>query len=266
MDLLVASSSLGAIEKACRVLKAMSDRRNTRLTDIAAHCGLDKSTTMRVLESLASEGLVTRDPETKRYAIGPEVARIARGVGDTIDWYSLAHPSLVRLAGAFEDTAIVSALSGLEMVCVDVQAGTYPIRAQYQDVGSRRTLGVGSSGMAVLAALPEIERAAMLPQLTPRLSRYPMLTRTLIDRTIARTCETGYAVLIDAVVPRMGGIAAVICGPGSEPVGALSIAALSDRILDREAELGAALTREARRITDELAGTAGARDVTRTVA
>ena len=51
--------------------------------------------------------------------------------------------------------------------------------------------------------------------------------------------------LLDVVVERMGGIAVAILGADGRPVAAISIAALSDRITDREAELAAALKREA---------------------
>ena len=98
------TASVGAIEKACRVLKALTDGRNTRLVDIAGYCGLDKATTMRVLDTLIREQLVERDPQTRRYRLGPEVARLAKGVSEPVDWRELARPSLMRLSGAFEDT------------------------------------------------------------------------------------------------------------------------------------------------------------------
>ena len=57
--------------------------------------------------------------------------------------------------------------------------------------------------------------------------------------------ERGYAVLLDVVVERMGGIAVPILGVDGRPVAALSIAALNERITSREAELAQALRHEA---------------------
>ena len=235
----------GAIEKACRVLKAMSDRRNCRLTDIASHCGFEKSTTVRILEILEMEGMVVRDPNTKRFDFGPEIARLARGVGEAVDWPTVAHPSLERLAAEFGDTVIMSVLSGLELVCVDLQTGHFPLRAQYQDIGSRRTLGAGSSGIAVLSALTAPEREAIIPQLLQRLERFPTLTSARLHELIAAGEASGYAMLIDAIVPRMGGIGVAIRDASGAPIGALSISALAERISDRETELATALAREA---------------------
>lgn len=249
--------SAGAIEKACRVLKALSDGRNTRLIDIASYVGLDKSTVMRVLDILIKEGLVARDSDTKRYRLGAEIARIANGVSEEIDWRGVARPSLMRLSGEFEDTTLMSVLSGLEMICVDLQTGSYPVRANFQAIGSRRTLGVGSSGLAVLAAMREHERSAALSQIVPRVSRYPMLTPEFLRDAIARTRTMGYAVLIDAVVQRMGGIAVAIRSRSGEPIATLAISALSDRILEREEALGAALRSEAEKVEDALASGSG---------
>ncbi|MFM0205614.1 IclR family transcriptional regulator [Paraburkholderia fungorum] len=252
------TASVGAIEKACRVLKALTDGRNTRLVDIAGYCGLDKATTMRVLDTLIREQLVERDPQTRRYRLGPEVARLAKGVSEPVDWRELARPSLMRLSGAFEDTTIMSVLSSLEMVCVDLQMGSYPIRANYQDIGSRRTLGVGSSGLAVLATLPQEECDVVLAQIAPRLSRYPMLTQPFLVNAIEVTRAKGYAVLIDAVVPRMGGIAVAIRAPSGDALASLSMAALSERVLERETQLAAAMLAEAAKIEGTLARAAAA--------
>ena len=42
-----------SVQKACLILRAMSDARNVRLTDIAQAAGQDKATTLRLLEVLA---------------------------------------------------------------------------------------------------------------------------------------------------------------------------------------------------------------------
>ena len=57
--------STSSVQKACRILRAMSDARNARLTDIAREAGLDKATTLRLLDVLNRDGFVTRDPTTK---------------------------------------------------------------------------------------------------------------------------------------------------------------------------------------------------------
>ena len=62
-----------SVQKACLILRAMSDARNVRLTDIAQAAGQDKATTLRLLEVLTRHGFVNRDAESKRYSLGPEI-------------------------------------------------------------------------------------------------------------------------------------------------------------------------------------------------
>jgi len=54
------------MHKACRLLRALSDQRNNRLTAIAAAAGADKATSMRLLDVLASEAHGAKAPARSR--------------------------------------------------------------------------------------------------------------------------------------------------------------------------------------------------------
>ncbi len=241
-----APSSAG---KACRILRAITHLQQARLTDIAQATSLDKATVLRLLETLAREGFVLRDADTKLYRGGPELQLAGAAALARSDPRTIVRPSLVRLAGVFEDTAILSIPSSrAESLCVDLELGRYPIRANYLEIGSRRLLGVGAGSLALLAFMPERERDAALDivvALLQRTQNYPRIDRELLQAKIAESTARGHVVLLDVVVERMGGIAVPIMGLDARPMAAISIAALSDRIVEREAELAGALRREA---------------------
>lgn len=234
-----------SVERATRILRVMSDGSKPRLTDIATAAGLDKATALRLLEVLVHDGFVTRDASTKQFSLGPELMVLGAAALRRFDPRPLVRPSLLRLTGAFQDSIVLSIPSGTESLCIDVEDGSYPIRANYLTVGSRRPLGVGAGSLALLAWMPDAEREAALEALAGQLGRYPRITVALLEERIAQARERGYAVLLDVVVERMGGIAMPILDPQGRPVAALSIAALSERILEREAALAQALRREA---------------------
>lgn len=242
-------SAPSSVTKACRILRSLADPKVMRLTDIAQTTGLDKATVLRLLEALALEGFVVRDPQTKLYAPGPELLLTGVAALARFDPRALVHPSLLRLAGTFEDTAILSLPSGFESLCADLELGRFPIRANYLEVGHRRLLGVGAGSLALLAWMPERERAAVMPTIEAHIqvnsARYPRISRRLLEEKGAEARERGYVVLLDVVVDRMGGIAVPVLGTDGRPVAALSIAALTDRITSRERELAQALQREA---------------------
>jgi DNA-binding IclR family transcriptional regulator len=238
------SESSSSVQKACRILRALSDAKNVRLTDIAREAGLDKATTLRLLDVLARDGFVTRDPTTKHYALGTELFVLGAAAQSRFDPRPIVGPSLLRLAHSFEDTAMLSVPSGAESVCVALQEGQFPIRANYLQVGSRRPLGVGAGSLALLAWMQDREIEALLPLLAAKLERYPRITRVLLEDHIHESRKRGYAVLLDLIVERMGGIAMPVLGSDGRPVAAISIAALTERITSREEALAAALKRE----------------------
>ena len=233
-----------SVQKACRILRVMSDSRNASLTEIARAAGNDKATTLRLLEVLTREGFVVRDAATKRYALGAESFVLGAAAAASLDPRPGARPSLIRLCNAFEDSVILSIPRGPESVCVDVELGRFPIHATYLEIGSRRPLGAGAGSLALLAWLPDIEIAALMPTLVGRLARYPGLTQAVLEEHIESSRRRGYAVMLDLIVDRMGGIAMPILGQDRRPVAAISIAALTERITSRENALRDALARE----------------------
>ncbi|WP_454727469.1 MULTISPECIES: IclR family transcriptional regulator [Cupriavidus] len=238
-----------SLQKACKLLRALSDPRHTRLTDLAAATGVDKASALRLLDTLAAEGFVARDADTKAFSLGPEWLALRAASVRRIDPRAAVRPALIRLAQAFEDTAILSVPSGCESVCLELRPGTFPIRANYLDVGSRRPLGVGAGSLALLAALPDAEVETTVRAIAPALRRYPRIDGALLLREVAATRARGYAVLLDVVVERMGGIAIALPGPDGYPLGAISIAALNERITEREPALARALRREAEAVS-----------------
>lgn len=228
-----------------RVLRVMSEGIGVRLTDIAAAADLDKATALRLLDVMVREGFVERDAQSKEFTLGPELTVLGAAALRRFDPRPVARPSLMRLTGVFQDSVVLSIRSGVESLCIDVEEGSYPIRANYLTVGSRRPLGVGAGSLALLAWMHDDEREAALEILSGQLERYPRITPALLRERVFEARERGYAVLLDVVVERMGGIGAAILDPEGRPVGALSIAALNERILTREAALAQALLREA---------------------
>ncbi|ART49487.1 IclR family transcriptional regulator [Acidovorax carolinensis] len=234
-----------SVERALRVLRVMSEGGSVRLTDIASAADLDKATALRLLDVMAREGFVKRDAQSKQFTLGPELTVLGAAALRRFDPRPLARPSLMRLAGVFQDSVVLSIRSGVESLCIDVEEGTYPIRANYLTVGSRRPLGVGAGSLALLASMPDDEREAALETLSGQLERYPRISPALLRERIDQARERGYAVLLDVVVERMGGIGAAILDPEGRPVAALSIASLNDRVLTRETALAHALLHEA---------------------
>jgi len=241
------ASSTNAPQKVCRILKILSNPESLRLADIAAGAELSAPTCLRILETLIEEGFVRRDPaNAKRYLLGNQALLLGLAMQGRDHIRDRARPALVRLAALSGDTALLSTRHGLESVCVDREFGSFPIRANYLDIGSRRPLGAGAGSLALLAWLPPDECETVIELIKPRLAeRYPRIPPQRLREEVQRSRDNGYALLLDVVVEQMGGVAVPIFGADGRPSAALSIAALSDRILSRLPMLVKGLQQEA---------------------
>lgn len=246
------SRATNATQKVCAILRALSARSPQRLSEISAWTGLNKVTVLRIIETLIAEGFVDREAGGRGFARGREFIALAASAGRSHDIRELARPSLVRLADLSEDTALLSIRSGLESVCIDRQVGAFPIRANYLDIGSRRPLGVGAGSLAILAWLPQREIEAVLGVIGPHLAPYPRLSAEMIRDLVRESRDRGYVVLLDRVVDRMGAIGVPLLSETGAVVGALSIAALTERVAEHADTLCGALLREADLIRREM--------------
>lgn len=229
------ASSTNAPQKVCRILKILSNPESLRLADIAAGAEVSAPTCLRILDTLIEEGFVLRDAaKPKRYLLGDEALVLGMAMQGRDHIRDRARPALVRLAAMSGDTVLLSTRHGLESVCVDREFGSFPIRANYLDIGSRRPLGAGAGSLALLAWLPREECDTAIELIRPRLvERYPRISLQRLREEVQRSRENGYALLLDVVVEQMGGVAVPVFGVDGRPVAAISIAALSDRISSR---------------------------------
>ena len=239
------AAALSSVQKACRILKAIGSLPDPRLTAIAQVAQLDKATVLRLLEMLTEEGFVVRDNVSKQFALGRELCVLGAVASARVDLRAIARPSMLRLAAEFADTVMLFVPSGHESLCVAMELGTFPLRANYIEVGGRRVLGVSAGSMALLAALPQAEYEAVMPAVSELLGPYPKLSSLLIRRMADEARCRGHAESIDLLVDRVGSIGVAVLDVHRRPLCALGISALSDRIIERREALVSALHREA---------------------
>ena len=244
-------SSLNATQKICAVLRALADHAPAALRDVALAAGLNKVTTFRILGTLTQEGFARRPAGTNLYDLGSEIAVLTAALSRRMSLRAAANASLITLAVQSGDTAVLSLRAGNEAVCIERQTGDFPIQSNYLHPGTRRPLGVGAGAMAILASLSAADGDRLMETIGDKLAGFPRLTASSVREQLLLARRSGYAVLVDQIVERMGGIAIAIRGPGGEPLGAFSILALSERISSRT-ELLAGYLRDAARDTERI--------------
>jgi DNA-binding IclR family transcriptional regulator len=240
------------LDRAIGILTCLghSGEAGMRLVDLQRALGLKRPTVHRILTSLVEHGLVASDEGSRTYRLGWEAAVLGwSAVRGRYDLREVAQGATKRLAEESGETAVLCALSRLDLVCIDRETGDYPIRVFTVEIGTRRPLGVGAGSIAVLAAMSDPDAVAALDALQGRLRSYPEKLRRGIVPAMRAARKAGYAVSDGLVLPNVRGVGVAIRDPRGVAIGSMGVASIVDQATDaRIAEFAAMLLREQRLI------------------
>lgn len=248
-----------SVERALTVLEVIGRNRHAgcRLADVVAGTGLQKSTAHRLIATLIGVGWVEQEPDSGKLYLGLPVAALGIAASDRHGLLELANGHLVRLAEMTGDTIYLSVRSGFEALCVDRVTGSFPIRTLTLRVGDRRPLGAGAGSLALLSALPDEEVDLVLARAGDQLGRYHF-DRASVLRMMKETREQGYAWNPGMLLPGMSAIGVPVVGSDGRCAAALSVAAISDRMLpERTAQIVEWLVKEASELAAEIESLVG---------
>ena len=226
---------------------ASKGKRGMRAGEVVATSGLAEATCFRMLHRLELEGMVDRDPQTRKFFLGPLLYEFGLLARPRYRLGELCDAPLHRLAEFTQDTVYLSERSGLEAVCANRALGDYPIKSLSLDIGIRRPLGVGAGGLAILCALPPAEARAVVEANAHRYEKFASFTADFLHGAIAEGRARGYCFLDGAVTP--GTASMGVAFPPGNPVAAISVAAISGRLPpERREVIAQQMHREVRKI------------------
>lgn len=223
-----------SLEKGLRLLRLVARTpEGARVAMLVRSSGLPKSSVLRLLAGLEREGLVERDPVTRKVYCGVGLSTLGDLAARRHRLAARAEPVLSWVVAKTNQTACLSVKSGLDAVCVARCDGTLPLRAVSLDVGERRPLGVGAGSMALLAGLPAAEAEEIIALNADRLAsdRFPA---EAIRRMAERARMRGLAEHEGMLVPGVSGLGMAVMDGSGRPAAAVSISFVSDRTPARD--------------------------------
>ena len=251
------SEETGVLERAVQLLKllAATGRNGMALTRLSSATGMANSTVHRLLGQLCAQGMVVQHEANKRYALGPLVFELGLAASQSFDPRDRCAPFLRRLAEEVRDTVYLTARSGSDAVCVDRHEGPSPVRVLTLDVGSRRPLGMGAGGVAILAYVRDTEREELIQKLCKRrLGRREQFEEEL--RAAVQACRrNGYSFIRNRVNPGVSAVGVPLLDSLDQPIAAISVAAIDARMRPaRITALAALLQQRVRVIRNSMLG------------
>lgn len=225
------SEGAQSIRRALAILRivAAGQERGVRLIDVVTSTGLSQPTVHRILRVLIEEGAAEQNPKTRRYAIGNEVtllglARVAR-----FPLRAAAEPYLQYLSETLGDTIFLTIANGDDSVCIGRWPGSYPVKVLSIDVGARRPLGAGVSGLVLLSSRTDGEIQAIVQRNARRLAALKVDPAALIERA-HEVREQGYSYTAKGVVQGSRAVAVPVYDGTGAVVAGIALATITARL------------------------------------
>ncbi|HEC08583.1 MAG TPA: IclR family transcriptional regulator [Acidimicrobiales bacterium] len=220
---------LQSVTNALRILREFSYRDPVLgVSELARRLDLGKSTTHRLLTTLAAEGFVTQTA-SGQYRLGVTLWELGSLMVHSLELREVAHPVLEALRNQVNETVHLAVLDGNEVVYVDRFESAATLR-MFSRLGNRMPAHSTSSGKAILAWSdpPVVARVirAGLPKITPRTITAP----TAFEHALERARKVGFVVSVDESEPGVSSVGAPVFDFSGKVVAGVSVAGPGTRM------------------------------------
>jgi len=219
------TTSSGTVARVAKLLRVLAESNGpAALGDIAQRMALPPSTTHRLLNLLADQGLVERNSATKNYGAGLELFRIGALISSKMEITEVATKFMQEVVDECDETCMLSLREATthSFTIAKVIYGSHPLRYEV-DLYQRSSLVWGAPGRGILAFLPEDDIEAALAYESTRPQRVAgQKVSPSVREDLAATRRRGYAFTKGQNVPGAVGVSAPIYNPAGV-IGALCV-------------------------------------------
>jgi DNA-binding IclR family transcriptional regulator len=249
-----------SVQRAARILAVLgSGTPRLGVTEIAERVGLAKPTVHGLLRTLEADDLVTQDPDTGKYSLGPGVLQLGNAY---LDGSELRARSLLwaeSLAQRANEAVWVATLSGSRVIVLH-HVFRPDNTVQILEVGAAIPWHACALGHAIVAHLPSAQWTQLMAAELAPLTGRTKTTRTALSRALSLVRQRGYAMEDQEATVGDAGIAAPILSRDGAVAGSIGVVGAADRLLaaDQHNEIVRAVTEAARSVSRDLgAGRSG---------
>ncbi len=216
---------LGTVARTLSVLRVVAEAKGSvGVKDVSDALGLPMSTSHRLLDLLLEAGFVQKERVKRRYAIGSEFFRLANLVAHKASYASLLQPLLDELARETGETALLATHLPAQHCVAYAAKSDSPDSLRFRiDLFQQTPLEWGSTGLAILAFLPEEEQAAAFTRARPSPVTGRRLTRAAFAERLATVRRNGFAISEGEKLPDSVGIAVPLEAMPGDIVGSLAL-------------------------------------------
>jgi IclR family transcriptional regulator, acetate operon repressor len=200
------------------------------VTEVGRSVGLSKAVVYRIIQSLASRGLLEHEPDTRLYHLGPVASAFGSKALQQSRLQAAAMPSMQELWKRTGETITLSAMVGLQRTYIEQLVSPREIRIT-ADLGRLLPLFLGGSGKAMLAFLAEELQDRVLA-MTPTADSFGTVDLDLLRGELAQIHRDGFATSRNERLQGALSVAAPVFDFYGDVVASLSIAGPTSRLDD----------------------------------
>jgi IclR family transcriptional regulator, KDG regulon repressor len=221
---------LSSLKNALRILNSFSmDEPEKKISEISSSLGLNKSTVSRTMATLASEGFVYKDPETKKYRLGLSILTLSGVVNSSMDIHRESQPILNRLVETLGETAHISVLDHLDVIYLHKVECNHPVRF-LTHVGRRNPAYCTSSGKVLLAYSNDDVLDRVIEKGLNKYCKNTITNPKLLRAHLLEVKKNGYASSVEEILDGVTSIAAPIFDYRGNVIAALSVVGPKQRL------------------------------------
>ncbi|MEO7556388.1 MAG: IclR family transcriptional regulator [Acidimicrobiales bacterium] len=217
------------LERGLDAMELLAEHGEAKLVDVVDHLAVSRATAFRVLATLQRRGYVDHVRAAHVYRLGPQMRALASQSGSS-SLIRLGGMALADLRNITGETVNMVVLRRGTIAYVAILDGAHALRMAAK-VGDEVPAHSTAVGKAILAALPDDERAALAgPEPYHRCTKRTIGRRKDLEADLKRTRERGFA--IDDEESEIGAacVAAAVVGADGRPLGAVSVSGLAARM------------------------------------
>jgi DNA-binding IclR family transcriptional regulator len=242
------SGSIRSVHRAMQVLGKFGTTRKTwGVTDLSRETGLHKSVVTRLLATMAQQGFVVQDPETRAYSTGPRAFAVGSSYEPLEVLGQVARPVMRRVTEQCGHATSLGVPAGERFIYLLVVESTLPVRVAAR-VGEERDYHANATGKILLAGMSDSAIRALVGGHPLRAhTEHTVVDRDQLMAEIAEIRRSGMAANREEAVLGVGARAVPIVDAAGRWIAGLSLVYPIHLVPDQEVRAMERLVQEAGR-------------------
>lgn len=221
---------LTSVKNALKILKCFTiDEPEKTVGELSVELGLAKSSVSRSLSTLASEGFVIKDENSRKYRLGISILALSGIITSNFKLTKEAAPVVNKLVNDLGETAHLAILDGTDTIYIHKEECSHAVRILTY-LGKRNPAYCTSSGKVLLAYSDETVIQKVIDEGFKSFTSSTITNEQQLRSSLKNIRDKGFSVSRDEILEGVTSVAAPIYDYTGKVVAAITVVGPHQRI------------------------------------